>query len=127
MKRKLSTLTRSEEQIMLVLWDLQKAFVKDIIARMPKPKPAYSTVSTFMRILCEKGYVGFTAYSKTYEYYPLVDRETYQQMESSKLLKDYFGGKVGNLVSFFADKRKLDPSEVDEIIELLKKFKKDQS
>ena len=68
-------LTKAEEQIMRVLWDLEKGFVKDIIEKLPDPKPAYNTVSTIVRILEKKEFVSYKAYGKTHEYYPLVSKE----------------------------------------------------
>ena len=77
-------LTKAEEQIMQVLWDLNRAFVKEIIDRLPDPKPAYNTVSTIVRILQDKGFVGHETYGKSHCYYPLVDKNTYTR----KFLKE---------------------------------------
>jgi BlaI family penicillinase repressor len=68
-------LTKAEEQVMQILWEIKKGFVKDILAKMPNPKPAYNTVSTIVRILEKKEFVGYTAYGKTHEYYPLVEKK----------------------------------------------------
>jgi len=68
-------LTRAEDQIIQILWKLEKAFVKDIVDQFPNPKPAYNTVSTIVRILEKKGFIGYKAYGKTHEYYPLVPKE----------------------------------------------------
>ena len=67
-----------EEQVMQLLWKLEKGFVKDIIEKMPEPKPAYNTVSTIVRILEKKGFVGHNAYGKTHEYFPLISRKDYR-------------------------------------------------
>ncbi|GAA4303753.1 BlaI/MecI/CopY family transcriptional regulator [Compostibacter hankyongensis] len=120
-------LTRAEEQIMQILWDIRKGFVKDILQRLPPPKPAYSTVSTIVRILVQKGYAGYRAYGKTHEYFPLVSREAYRSHTAKKLLQHYFDNSVGSLVSFFVDKKKIDVQEADEIIKLLRDFKKEES
>ena len=118
-------LTRAEEQIMQILWEIRKGFIKDVILHMPKPKPAYSTVSTIMRILVTKGFVGYKAYGKTHEYFPLIDRETYKGYTTEKLLNNYFGNSVENFILFFVDKKNMNAREADEIIRLLKNFKKD--
>ena len=68
-------LTRAEEQIIQVLWDMEKAYVRDILDRLPKPKPAYNTVSTIIRILEKNGFVGYKAYGKAHEYYPLISKK----------------------------------------------------
>ncbi|MBT1712515.1 BlaI/MecI/CopY family transcriptional regulator, partial [Fulvivirgaceae bacterium PWU5] len=93
-------LTKAEDQIMQILWTLQKAFVKHIVEAMPEPKPAYNTVSTIVRILETKGFVDHTAYGKTHQYYPLITKEKYTKFYLNNLLKGYFDGSFQNLVSF---------------------------
>lgn len=109
-------LTRAEEQIMQVLWRLEKAFVKDIIAELPEPKPAYNTVSTIVRILQEKGFVNHKAYGKTHEYFPLIDKETYSQFLMSGLVSNYFGGSFQSLVSFFVKKNDVNLKEFESLM-----------
>lgn len=114
-------LTRAEDQIMQILWKLKKAFVKDIIEQMPAPKPAYNTVSTIVRILENKGFIGHTAYGKTHEYHPLVAKENYSKFYLNNFLSGYFGGSFQNLVSFFAQENDLSISDVEKLLELAKK------
>jgi predicted transcriptional regulator len=116
-------LTKAEAQIMQVLWKLEKAFVKDIIDNLPNPKPAYNTVSTIIRILETKGFVGHKAYGKTYEYYPLIAKEKYTRFYLNTLLKGYFGGSFQNLVSFFAKDNNLSAKEVEELLKEINKKK----
>lgn len=113
-------LTRAEDQVMQVLWKLEKAFVKDIIEHLPKPKPAYNTVSTIVRILESKGFVGHKAYGKTHEYFPLISREKYSRFYLSNVVKNYFDGSYRNLVSFFAKDQKLDIRELEQLIKEIK-------
>jgi len=103
------------------LWELDKAFVKDILARMPEPKPAYNTVSTIVRILEEKGFVAHRAYGKTHEYYPLISKEDYSRFTTGNLVSNYFNGSAKDLVSFFVRERKLDVSDLDEILKAMEK------
>ncbi|RVU01730.1 BlaI/MecI/CopY family transcriptional regulator [Mucilaginibacter limnophilus] len=117
-------LTRAEEQIMQVLWQLEKAYVKDVIDQLPEPKPAYNTVSTIIRILETKGFVGHTAYGKSHEYHPVISKEQYQDFASDKLLSGYFDNSVNSMLSFFVKKEKIDIKEADEIMKLIEKFKK---
>jgi len=117
-------LTRAEEQVMQVLWKLDKAFAKDVLAKMPKPRPAITTVSTIIRILEQKGFVGHTAFGKSHQYHPLVKKETYSDRQMHKVVKDYFGGSLHGLVSSFVEKNDLDVQELDEIMKLLKAHKK---
>lgn len=119
-------LTKAEEQIMHVLWFLEKAFVKDIIERLPSPKPAYNTVSTIVRILEKKGFVGHEAFGKTHLYRPLVAKEDYTQRFLQSFVKDYFDDSYQELVSFFARDRNLTVSELEEILTALREEIKKQ-
>lgn len=123
MSNELKELTRAEDQVMQILWTIGKGFVKDIIEKMPNPKPAYNTVSTIVRILETKGFVDHKAYGKTHEYFPLVTREKYTKFYLNNLLKGYFNGSFSNLVSFFAKENKMDIREMERILEELKKQK----
>ncbi|MCF0051045.1 BlaI/MecI/CopY family transcriptional regulator [Dyadobacter sp. LJ53] len=120
------TLTRAEEEIMRILWQLKKAFVKDILAEMPEPKPAYNTVSTIIRILEKKEVVGYTAYGKTHEYFPLISEEEYKRHEMQQLMINYFDNSLPNLVSFFVKDNDLKTKDLDEIMKLINDHKSDQ-
>ncbi len=119
-------LTKAEEQIMHVLWFLEKAFVKDILERLPSPKPAYNTVSTIVRILEKKGFVGHDAFGKTHLYRPLIAKEDYTQKFLQSFVKDYFDDSYQELVSFFAKDRNLTVSELEEILTALREEIKKQ-
>lgn len=116
-------LTKAEEQVMQILWRLEKAFVKDILEEMPDPKPAYNTVSTIVRILETKGFVDHKAYGKTHEYFPLIPKDRYRQFSLDNLMSGYFNGSFQNLVSFFAKKEKMDVNEIDPLLKQLEEFK----
>ncbi|MFN9501616.1 MAG: BlaI/MecI/CopY family transcriptional regulator [Chryseotalea sp.] len=118
-------LTKAEDQVMQVLWKLEKAFVKDIIEQLPEPKPAYNTVSTIFRILENKGFVNHKAYGKTYEYYPIVSKETYSKFTIQNVLQNYFGGSMQNLVSFFAKNENLSLQEIEALQKELANIKKE--
>jgi BlaI family transcriptional regulator, penicillinase repressor len=113
-------LTRAEEQIMHVLWFLGRAYVKDIIERLPEPKPAYNTVSTVVRILEKKGFVGHEAFGKTHLYHPLVAKEDYTQAFLRGFVRDYFGNSYQDLVSFFAKDRDMSLTELEDILGALR-------
>lgn len=117
-------LTRAEEEIMRVLWQLKKGFVKDVLAELPEPKPAYNTVSTIIRILEKKELVGYTAYGKTHEYFPLITEEAYRHFQTSQLMENYFDNSLKKLVSFFVQQKNISLSEADDIIRLLNQQKK---
>jgi len=109
-------LTKAEEQIMQILWELEKGFVKDIVERFPEPKPAYNTVSTIVRILEQKGFVDHTAYGKTHEYFPLVARNDYTRSYLKNFMRNYFSGSFREMVSFFAKEDNLSVAELDELM-----------
>ncbi len=114
-------LTRAEEQIMQVLWELGKAFVKDIVYALPDPKPAYNTVSTIVRIMEKKGFVDHNAFGKTFEYYPLVTKEEYTKLFMRNFVRKYFRDSYPDMVSFFAQDRKLSLDDLEEIKDMLTK------
>lgn len=120
-------LTKAEDQIMQVLWMLKKAFVKDIVDQLPNPKPAYNTVSTIVRILEKKGFVGYKAFGKTHEYYPIIAKEKYTKFYLNNLVKGYFGGSFHSLVSFFAEENKMDVQDIDQLVKQLEGLKKYKS
>jgi predicted transcriptional regulator len=121
--KELKELTNAEDQVMQILWTLQKGFVKDILEAMPNPKPAYNTVSTIVRILESKGFISHRAYGKTHEYYPAISRERYTKFYLNNLIKGYFNGSFQNLVSFFARENKLDANDLEKLLEELKNQK----
>ncbi len=108
-------LTRAEEEVMQILWDLEKGMVHDLLARFPDPKPAYNTVSTIVRILEQKGFVGHKAYGRTHEYFPLVSKEEYTRFSFRGLMQNYFGNSYRALASFFAGDANLSVRELEEI------------
>ena len=114
-------LTRAEEEIMQILWEIKKGFVKNIVEKFPDPKPAYNTVSTIVRILENKGFVDHTAYGKTHEYFPLVAKDEYRKQYLNTMLNNYFGGSFRQLASFFIKHEKLDIRELEEVLYLMKK------
>jgi predicted transcriptional regulator len=121
--KEMKELTRAEDQVMQILWKLEKGFVKDIVEEMPEPKPAYNTVSTIVRILETKGFIDHKAYGKTHEYFPLITKDKYTKFYLNNLIKGYFNGSFQNLVSFFAKENKMNAGDVDKLIDEIKKRK----
>ncbi len=117
-------LTPKEEEVLQLLWEAKKGFVKDLLIRMSDPKPHYNTLSTIIRNLEEKGYVGYTAYGTTYEYYPLISQEQYKESSIAKILSRYFDNSYKNLVAFFAQEEKISADELKEILDIINKQKK---
>ena len=116
-------LTKAEEQIMQVLWQIEKGFVKDVLDELPEPKPAYNTVSTIIRILQEKGFVSHNSYGKSHEYFPIGSKDNYSSFATEKLVEGYFQNSFSNLFSFFSKKGKIDVKDADEILAMINKMK----
>ncbi|SIT93764.1 BlaI/MecI/CopY family transcriptional regulator [Pontibacter indicus] len=119
-------LTKAEEEIMQILWKIEKGFVKDILEEMPEPRPAYNTVSTIVRILEKKGFVGYTAFGKSHEYFPLVAEDKYKSFFLKNFMSGYFGGSFEKLVSFFAKDNNLDVKELDQLMRHVKNDLKEE-
>ncbi|WP_028902812.1 MULTISPECIES: BlaI/MecI/CopY family transcriptional regulator [unclassified Prevotella] len=124
MKEKKKQLTKGETQVMNILWSLpeQQGFIQDIIDRYPEPKPAYTTILTFMKILTEKGFVKPEKVGKANRFSPLVSKEDYTYSFISDVKDTFFGGSFTSLVSFFAKKEQYTDEELAELKELMTKI-----
>ncbi len=120
---KIKDLTRAEEQIMQVVWQLENVFVKQVLDSLPEPKPAYNTVSTIIRILEIKGFVAHTAFGRSHQYYALVSKEDYKRYATNKLLGNYFENSVEHMFSFFVQEERMDLNDLDEILKMINKIK----
>ncbi len=121
MKRKeqIHRLTRVEEDIMQIIWRLQRCLVKDIIEALGQEDIPHSTIASVVRILEKKGFVDHKAYGKTHEYFPVIDKEEYAQQHLSSMLKKYFDGSPKNLVSFLVEKDNMGLDELNELYKAL--------
>lgn len=116
-------LTNKEEEVMKILWKLERAFVKEILREFAEPRPHYNTLSTIVRILQDKNYVGHEAFGNTHRYHPLVSREDYRKRFINRTIADFYDNSYKNMVSFFAEEQKITADELREIIELIEKKK----
>lgn len=114
-------LTKAEEDIMQILWLLKKANVKAIIEQLSEPKPAYNTVSTIVRILESKGFVGYEKQGKGHIYFPLVQQQDYSNQSINKLIDNYFQGSFKSMVSFFMKKNDMDIQDLESILKDINK------
>src|SRR3954463_7283618 len=121
--KKIKELTKAEEQVMQILWQLGEAIVKDIIEKMPEPKPAYNTVSTVVRVLEGKGFIDHKAYGNSHVYYPIISDDEYKKFTFDKMMKNYFSNSYQSLVSFIVDEKKLGVQELDELTSLIDQLK----
>lgn len=112
-------LTNKEEEIMHIIWKLEKAFVKDVLAEIREDQPHYNTLSTIVRNLEDKGYVSYQAYGKTHQYFPIVSKEAYKKRFMSNAIENYFNNSYKNVVSFFAKEENISVDELKEIIALI--------
>ena len=116
-------LTNKEEEIMQILWKLKKAFVKEVMAEITEEQPHYNTLSTIIRNLEEKGFVGHNAYGNTHQYFPIVKMEEYRKRFMNTAIDAYFNSSYKNLVSFFAEEEKISAEELREILDIIEKRK----
>ncbi|WP_340111631.1 BlaI/MecI/CopY family transcriptional regulator [Maribellus mangrovi] len=116
-------LTRKEEEVMKILWKLKRAFVKDIIEEYDDPKPHYNTISSLVRLLQDKGIVGYKQYGNTYQYFPLLSKEEYRSTFMKQVVSDYFDNSVKSAVAYFVKEKGLSEEELNELIELIKEKK----
>ena len=117
------TLTKAEEKIMKILWDIEKGFIKDILEQYPDPKPPYNSVSTIVRVLVQKEIVGYEAYGNAHQYHPLITKEEYRKDQLSRLVSDYYNNSLKQVVNFFSESKQLDKKEVDEVMQMLDDLK----
>lgn len=122
-------LTKAEEQIMRYLWHIEEGLVHEVRECFDEPKPSRTTVSTILRILESKGFVGHKANGRVYTYYPLIRKEEYSKQQLFGIMKDYFNDSFSLMASFFAKESNLSIEEMEELLddtrkELKKKQKK---
>ena len=122
--RNQNELTRGEEEIMQILWRLGNGTINDVIELMAEPKPKYTTVATFFKILENKGFIAREARGRGFLYTPTVEREEYAKSIAKNMLHSYFDGSVSNMVSFFSKHENLSVQELDQIYEFIEKIKK---
>jgi BlaI family transcriptional regulator, penicillinase repressor len=123
MKKDDIRLTRAEEQIMQILWKIEKGFIKDILEHFEEPKPAYTTVATIVKILEKKEYVSHILYGNAHQFYPLVSKDNYSKTHVNSIFKRYFKSSIKDVVTFFADNNKVSINDIDDAIKLLNEIK----
>lgn len=120
---KITQLTKAEEQVMQYLWDLEKAFLKDILEKFPEPKPHTNTISTILKVLKEKAFVDYNVFGRQHEYFPLIGREQYSGKSMKSLVKNYFEGSYRNAVSFLVEKNELSVEDLEMLLDEIKNKK----
>ncbi len=112
-------LTKAEEQVMQHLWELGKAFLKDVVEKFSEPRPAYTTVQTVVRVLTKKKFIGYETFGKTNQYYALVSKDDYFRGHFKGLVNNFFNGSMSNFTSFFTEDNDLTLSELEKIRQLV--------
>ena len=116
-------LTPRELELMKVLWRMEKAFIKEIVERLPEPKLHYNTVSTTIRILEDKGFVAHESFGQAHRYFPLVSKEDYLKTAVGDVILTYFDNSYPKMVSYFAKEEKISAAEIEEILKMIKNNK----
>mgnify|MGYP001765980005 CR=1 FL=1 len=114
-------LTKREEEVMSVIWDMGRALVNDITPRLPITDLPYTTVSSIVRILEKKGFVDHKSYGRTHEYFPLISKEEYRNSQMKSFVKRYFDSSYQNVVSYFVNEKKLSAEDLKSLIEIIEK------
>jgi BlaI family penicillinase repressor len=114
-------LTKAEEQIMQVLWKMEKPFLREIVDALPDPKPHQNTVATILKILVEKEFAAIEVIGRNHQYYPLITKEQYSKGAMQQVVKGYFEGSFSNMVSFFVQEKDISIAELEKMLEQLKK------
>ena len=112
-------LTKLEFEIMQVIWRSERGFLSEIIQNIPEPRPAYTTVSTVIRILVEKKFVAYETFGKSFRYYPIISQDEYANFFLNNAKKTFFGDSVASLISFFVKKEQISEEEKEEIIAII--------
>ena len=114
-------LTTAEEQIMKLLWRLERAFIRDLLNEFPDPKPASTTVLTLLKRMIDKGFVSYKLFGNSREYYPLIKKSDYFSDHINGLIKDFFNNSTAQFASFFANETNMNQDELKELRDLVDK------
>ena len=117
----MKVLTKAEEQVMQVLWKLEKGFLREIIDAMPAPKPHQNTVATLLKILVDKEFVSITVLGRQHLYTPLVGKDEYSKRTMKQIVKGYFEGSFSNVVSFMVRENNISIEELESLLAQIKK------
>lgn len=114
-------LTKAEEQIMQVIWDLDKPFLREIIESLPEPKPHQNTVATVLKVLVDKGFLSIQSFGRIHRYVPVITKGNYTKIAMKQIMKNYFQGSFKNVVSFMVKENNLDIKELELLLKEIKK------
>ncbi len=115
----MNNLTKAEEQVMQYIWKLEKSFLKDIVEQFPEPKPAYTTISTVVRVLVRKEFLKYNSFGKIRQYYATISKEKYFSRHIKEVVNKFFSGSSNNLALFFAENEDLNLTELEKMKQLI--------
>jgi predicted transcriptional regulator len=123
----MEALTNNEEQVMQIIWELEKALVRDVLNQFPEPKPPYTTLASVIKQLENKGYLDHKTYGNTHEYFPIISKKAYQRSSFNLLVKNYFEGSAKNVLSFMVKEDKLSDKDIQDLEKMVENLKKKSS
>jgi len=123
----MEALTNNEEQVMQIIWELEKALVRDVLNQFPEPRPPYTTLASVIKQLENKRYLDHKTYGNTHEYFPLISKKAYQHNSFNLLVKNYFEGSAKNVLSFMVKEDKLSEKDIQDLEKMVENFKKKSS
>jgi len=109
------SLSKKEEELMEIIWNEGKPFMKDIIEAYPEPKPATTTVATLLKRIQEKGFVDYEMFGNSRRYFPLIKKEDYFSRQMKGLIKNFFGNSPLQFASFFTSSANLSEKELEDL------------
>jgi len=114
-------LSKSEEELMNIIWKQQKAFLKDLLDAYPEPKPAITTIATLLKRMTDKGFIAYKSYGRSREYYPTVKKKDYFSKHVNGLIKNFFNDSASQFASFFTQETDLSKTELEDLKKLIDK------
>jgi predicted transcriptional regulator len=120
----MKSLTKAEEQIMLILWQLEQGFLKDILPLHPEPQPHSNTVATVLKVLVDKGFVTTELHGRNNLYIPAITKEAYGKKTVNQVIKGYFENSPSKLLSHFVNEKKISTEELEQLLSQIKSSKK---
>ncbi len=115
----METLTKYEEALMRIFWNLKRALVRDVLNELPDPKPPYTTLASNIKLLEKKGFLDHKTYGNILEYFPTISQSDYRKTSFNELVEDYFEGSVENVLSFMVKEKGLSEKDMEELQKLI--------
>ncbi|MBD3626869.1 BlaI/MecI/CopY family transcriptional regulator [Cyclobacterium sp.] len=119
-------LTNNEEQVMAIIWKMEKALIREVLKRFPDPKPPYTTLASVIKQLEKKGFLDHITYGNTHQYFPLISKKAYRNKSFNQMVKNYFDGSAQNVLSFMVKEKKLSDQELKELEKMVENFKNEK-